>query len=267
MRSFAMSLAATGATIIVGVFVYFVLAFILPAMAEDPGSEAAPFLPILAGFIAVFTALGLASWLWPSARRRAWFWLFHVIAGALVLLMFGPQITFSLTHPADAQGFIPTVLALLGAGLAIVGGIAAFLDVRRGAPAWTRSGRAGLVVTALGGLILGAVVTSALAGTAGSSGGGVAEAPTRTGVVTAEKSAWIEASLEMDSGEVLGLFVINKDDYAHSFDIDELGISVQLPANATTSVSIKPTAAAALEFYCAVPGHREAGMVGTLTIR
>lgn len=267
MRTFAMSLAAAGAALIVGVFVYFVFAFILPALAEDPNSEGAAFLPILVAFIAVFGVLGLASWLWTGARRRSWFWILHVIAGILVLLMFGPQITFSLTHPADAQGFIPTVLALLGAGLAIAGGLAAFLDVRRGGETWTRAGRAGWLVTALSGFVLGALATSALAAGASGSGGGVAEAPTTTGVLTAESTKWIETSLQMENGEVLGLFIINRDDFAHTFDIDALGISVQMAANSTTAVAIKPTATDTLEFYCAVPGHREAGMVGSIAVQ
>ncbi|MBI2762278.1 MAG: cupredoxin domain-containing protein [Chloroflexi bacterium] len=267
MRTFAMSLAATGAALIVGVFIYFVYAFILPSLAEDPGGEGAAFLPILVGFIAVFGVLGAASWLWPGARRRSWFWILHVVAGILVTLMFGSQITFSLTHPADAQGFIPTVLALLGAGLAIGGGIAAFLDVRRGRETWTRSGRAGWLMTALSGLIVGAVLTSALAGSASSAGGGVTDAPTTTGVVTAENTKWLPTSLQVKNGEVLGLFVINKDGFAHTFDIPTLNISVQLPANSTTAVAIKPTAAGTLEFYCAIPGHKEAGMVGTITVQ
>ncbi len=266
MRTFAMSLAAVGAALIVGVFVYFIFAFILPALAEDPNSEGAAFLPILAAFIAVFGVLGLASWLWAGARRRSWFWILHVIAGILVLLMFAPQITFSLTHPADAQGFIPTVLALLGAGLAIAGGIAAFLDVRRGRQTWTRAGRAGSLMTVLSGLVVGAVATSALAGSASSAAGGVAEAPTATGVVTAVETKFVETALQMKNGEVLGLFVINKDGFAHSFDIDALDVHVQLPADSTTAVAIKPAAVGSLEFYCAVPGHKEAGMVGTIAV-
>jgi len=159
------------------------------------------------------------------------------------------------------------VLALLAAGLAIAGGIAAFLDVRRGRQTWAREGRAGWLMTALGGVVAGALVTSALAGSAGSAGGGVTEAPTTTGVVAAEDTKWIETSLQMQNGEILGLFVINRDGFAHSFDIDALGVSVQLAANSTTAVAIKPTTAGTLEFYCAVPGHKDAGMVGTIDVR
>lgn len=42
MRSFAMSLASAGAGIIAAVLAYFMYAFILPAVAKDPNSGAAP---------------------------------------------------------------------------------------------------------------------------------------------------------------------------------------------------------------------------------
>jgi uncharacterized cupredoxin-like copper-binding protein len=81
-----------------------------------------------------------------------------------------------------------------------------------------------------------------------------------------EKTAFVEGSLEMSNGEVLGLFVVNKDPFPHSFDIDSLDIHVQLPPNSTTAVAIKPSASGSLEFFCGVPGHREAGMVGTIAV-
>ena len=266
MRTFAMSLAAAGAGILAVVMVYFLFSFVLPAIAKDPNSEAAAFLPIIGGFAVVFAVLGLASWLWAGARGRRWFWILDAVAGILALLLFAPQITFALTHPADAQQFIPTILALLGGGLATVGGIGAFLDVRRGGPAWTRSGRAGWVVTILAGLVVGAIITSFFAGSASSASGGVAEAPTVNGVVTAKDVKFIETKLSMKTGEVLGLFVINQDDFGHTYDIDALNIHVALPAHSTTAVAIKPTAAGDLQFYCAIPGHKDAGMVGTLTV-
>jgi uncharacterized cupredoxin-like copper-binding protein len=71
----------------------------------------------------------------------------------------------------------------------------------------------------------------------------------------------------MKDGEVLGLFVTNNDGISHSFDVDSLDIHVDLPANSTTAIAIKPTEPGTLEFYCSVPGHREAGMVGTIDVK
>ena len=105
-----------------------------------------------------------------------------------------------------------------------------------------------------------------LAGSAAAGGAGVAEEPTVSGVLTVENTAFVATSLEMDSGEVLGLFIVNKDPFPHSFDIDSLDIHVQLQPNSTTAVAIKPTGPGNLEFFCGVPGHRQAGMVGTITI-
>jgi nitrous oxide reductase len=115
-------------------------------------------------------------------------------------------------------------------------------------------------------VIVGAAVTSILAGLASTGGVAITEAPTATGVLTAERTRFVETGLQMDNGEVLGLFVTNKDDIGHTFDIDSLDIHVELPANSTTAVAIGPTGPGSLQLYCSVPGHREAGMVATIDV-
>jgi len=51
----------------------------------------------------------------------------------------------------------------------------------------------------------------------------------------------------------------------HDFTIDELGIKVDLPAGETTNVEINAEPGT-YTFYCSIPGRREAGMEGTLTV-
>jgi uncharacterized cupredoxin-like copper-binding protein len=51
----------------------------------------------------------------------------------------------------------------------------------------------------------------------------------------------------------------------HNFSIDELGIDIDLPAGETRETIINAPAGE-YEFYCNVPGHKEAGMVGTLIV-
>ena len=267
MRTFAMAVAATGATIVSAVLSWFVVGVILPAVAKDTTGEAGGFVAPIVAFIVVFGVLALVSWFWPGARRRSWFWLLDAVAGILILLMFAPQISYDITHPGSPQTFIPVLFAVVGSTAAIVGGIAAFLDVRRGSPGWSPSGRAGWVALAVAGLAIGASVSSAMAGGASGGGGGVAAAPTTTGVLNIENIKFADARLTMANGEVLGLFVVNHDSAPHSFDIDALNVHVSVPANTTSAVAIKPTGAGTLEFYCSVPGHKEAGMVGTLTVQ
>ena len=52
---------------------------------------------------------------------------------------------------------------------------------------------------------------------------------------------------------------------AHNFSIDELGISVDLPPGSTEETVINAPPGT-YEYYCDVPGHKEAGMVGTLIV-
>ncbi len=52
----------------------------------------------------------------------------------------------------------------------------------------------------------------------------------------------------------------------HDFSIDELGISVTVNPGDTGEVTIDAPAGV-YDFYCNIPGHKEAGMVGTLTVQ
>ncbi len=51
----------------------------------------------------------------------------------------------------------------------------------------------------------------------------------------------------------------------HNFSIDELGIDVDIAPGATEETVINAPAGT-YEYYCNVPGHKPAGMVGTLTV-
>lgn len=52
----------------------------------------------------------------------------------------------------------------------------------------------------------------------------------------------------------------------HTFTIDELGVDVALPNDETTRVVFTPKETGTFEFYCSIPGHREAGQVGMLVV-
>ncbi len=53
----------------------------------------------------------------------------------------------------------------------------------------------------------------------------------------------------------------------HTFNLDALAIDVAVPPGQTVEVMMPDDAApGAYEFYCTVPGHKEAGMAGTLVV-
>jgi plastocyanin len=61
--------------------------------------------------------------------------------------------------------------------------------------------------------------------------------------------------------------LVNKGAAVHTFDIDALGInSGELAGGQSTTVTIN-AAPGEYEYYCAIPGHKEAGMVGKLIVK
>ena len=261
-RTFAMTICGVGNWLMSATMLYFVVGLALP-LAGDP--EAPPLPPFFAS-IAIFALIGFFAMFWTGATRRPWFWVVAALPAALMLALNAPFIAHDITRPAITPNFLVTTGALTGGLAAVIGGIVAFREVRRSKPAWAASGRAGWAWMAAVGVAVGAVATSILAGLASAGGAEIAEAPTLTGVLTAENTAFVETHLQMQDGEVLGLFVTNSDDIAHTFDIESLDLHVDLPANSTTAVAVKPASPGTLEFFCAVPGHREAGMVGTIDV-
>jgi len=62
--------------------------------------------------------------------------------------------------------------------------------------------------------------------------------------------------------------LVNSGAALHNFAVDALGIDVDMPVGETVQAQIPADAApGAYEFYCTVPGHKQAGMVGTLVIQ
>jgi len=53
----------------------------------------------------------------------------------------------------------------------------------------------------------------------------------------------------------------------HDFVIDELNVKSDLVDPGSSTTFTINGAAGQYQYYCSVPGHREAGMVGTLTIQ
>jgi uncharacterized cupredoxin-like copper-binding protein len=92
-------------------------------------------------------------------------------------------------------------------------------------------------------------------------GGGAAEAVTVESYdIYFEPS---ELSIPADTDVTVSL--PNEGVTPHNFAIDELGIDVDIAPGATEETVINAPAGT-YEFYCNVPGHKQAGMVGTLTV-
>jgi uncharacterized cupredoxin-like copper-binding protein len=67
-------------------------------------------------------------------------------------------------------------------------------------------------------------------------------------------------------GETVALRLENQSNIPHTFTVDALGVNVEMPANSTGLALFRAEAPGTYTLYCAVPGHRAAGMESTLVV-
>ena len=105
-------------------------------------------------------------------------------------------------------------------------------------------------------------------------GGAAEEAPAEDGAAAGATEAAVDAvdiafepnELTIAAGTDVVITVSNKGALQHDFTVDDLGVQSDMlngGDTATVTINAEP---GTYEFYCSVPGHKEAGMVGTLTV-
>ena len=76
-----------------------------------------------------------------------------------------------------------------------------------------------------------------------------------------------KTSLTAQVGQEVTVTLENVGALEHSFLIDELGVdSGTVAVGASGTVTFTPSSAGTYTFYCNIPGHSDAGMVGELTV-
>jgi plastocyanin len=83
--------------------------------------------------------------------------------------------------------------------------------------------------------------------------------------VTATDFAFDPGDITVEAGEDLAI-VLTSEDLLHDFTIDELDAHVAADRGETAEGGLTAEGAGTYTYYCSVPGHREAGMEGTLTV-
>lgn len=83
---------------------------------------------------------------------------------------------------------------------------------------------------------------------------------------TAENMRFGQEVIRVQAGEPVTFALQNRDMYAHSFDVDDLAWHVEMPANDGVVADFTAVSPGTYTIYCAIPGHREAGMVATLIV-
>ncbi len=74
-------------------------------------------------------------------------------------------------------------------------------------------------------------------------------------------------TITASAGEELEITLDNTDGQLHNFTLDEADFQVEAAGGESETATLTvPDEAGEYEFYCSVPGHRESGQVGTLTV-
>ncbi|MDE3074682.1 MAG: cupredoxin domain-containing protein [Chloroflexota bacterium] len=143
----------------------------------------------------------------------------------------------------------------------------------------------GIALAGCGGSAAGSAGSSAPAGSAAAAGGGAVVGQKAPGPFTPNGSAtvtggkadiqatdtlkWQPNMLTVTAGEKVTLSIKNAGATAHNFDSPALQVkATDVPAGKTTEVTFTaPSQAGTYQFWCSIPGHAEAGMVGEVIVK
>jgi plastocyanin len=84
--------------------------------------------------------------------------------------------------------------------------------------------------------------------------------------IHAKDIAYDTTSINAKAGQTVNVTYVNDGALDHTFLIDNVITEQKVAAGATTNFSFVAPAAGTYTYYCNVAGHKEAGMVGTLTV-
>jgi hypothetical protein len=96
--------------------------------------------------------------------------------------------------------------------------------------------------------------------------GGSTEPPPLETILTALDINWDTSNIDALVGQTITITLVNEGALDHNFKIAELGIDIDIAAGATEVTTFVVPQAGIIDFTCNVPGHLEAGMVGTITV-
>ncbi|HUO45676.1 MAG TPA: cupredoxin domain-containing protein [Acidimicrobiia bacterium] len=173
-----------------------------------------------------------------------------LVSGVTFSFMFSAALT-NIGAGSDTQAILVSGSLAALSLLALMSAVG-FL-VRRDAPSGTGPARS-LIVSVL--VLFALVGWGAFAATA---------PPPPAGIHLVSKNvAFSETTLVAAAGEVT-VTLENRDLFWHTFTIEELGVDLRVPVGAELPVTFVATPGD-YRFICAIPGHPEAGMVGTLRV-
>ena len=84
--------------------------------------------------------------------------------------------------------------------------------------------------------------------------------------VVARDFSFSPPELDIPAGRTVNVTLVNEGDLFHDITIPALDFALSASSDTSASGALTPATRGRYEFFCSVPGHREAGMSGTLVV-
>ena len=231
------------------------LVFAVLSMIDGEASTVGSFI------ISIVLSVIFAGLVWRYGRWAlvlAGFW------GFLNLILWGSVLlTISLSHPNSFFDFVLPLLLTVGALLAVVGAIVAYVQQRRGTTRTvaTLAERRTFVAIAVALLAL-----SVLSGSLHIAGLTTVSSEDEAGAVVVEmRNSYLAPDrLEIPVGETTRIVVKNNDFFVHTFEIEELGVKHTVLPFSELLIELRPASTGEFTFRSEAPMTGD--MKGTLVV-
>jgi plastocyanin len=221
-----------------GLFMIGLAAFLMIAASLVWGVDVADDLPF-------FLSLVIVPWVAAFLVWRFGTWA-KVVGILVALASLGAMFwtAFGLAVPASFFDFVPGLLVVPGALIAIGASIGAIVARRRGHEVSARAGNEGRAISSV---VVVVGVLAALSAVLTVAGRSTVETPEGAATVTLGNFEYDRSEYELSGGSQV--VVSNDDPFLHTFTVDDLDIDVELGPNGSVLVDI-PAEAGTYVVYC-----------------
>ena len=205
--------------------------------------------------------LAIATLVW---KYGSWLLIVAAVAGVLGLVNAVPFLDYGIANPHSFFDFIPNVLNIVGALIALGAGVTAYIRDRRGDSRAVATGTEMVVTLGIAVALVVLVVFSIIA-TASQRATVSAQDKQQAIAIDMEDFEFKSGNITLPAGTAFHAVIRNRDILLHTFTINDLDIDYQVGPDSEILVSLRPPEPGIYEFTCEIPGHED--MKGTLVVR
>ena len=197
-------------------------------------------------------------------KYESWLLIVAAVTGALGLVNAVPFLDYGISNPHSFFDFIPNVLNIVGALIALGAGVTAYIRDRRGDSRTLATGTEMVVTLGIAMALVSLVVFSIIA-TATQRATVSAEDRQQALTIDMKDFEFKPGNITLSAGAVFQAVIKNRDILLHTFTINDLDIDYEVGPDSEILVKLGPPESGTYEFTCEVPGHED--MKGTLVVR